>query len=116
VRLGETPYGFIGRFQAFNGHGKTARDLARELFDSFRTNKQTQRRMSEALVALFVGSGSFADAKAHVGYLEQLEVWDPSFSARIRAAAQSNSQISGSFGVPVRVERLAKKWETAGNQ
>jgi hypothetical protein len=24
VRLGETPYGFIGRFQAFNGNGKEA--------------------------------------------------------------------------------------------
>jgi hypothetical protein len=34
VRLGETPYGFIGRFQAFNGNGKASADLARELFDA----------------------------------------------------------------------------------
>jgi hypothetical protein len=111
VRLGETPYGFIGRFQAFNGNGKTALELARELFDSFRKNKQTQRRMSEVMVALFEESGSFAHAKERIGYLEELEVWDPSYSVRIRAAAKSNNQIDGSWGVPARVEALIKKWE-----
>ena len=72
VRLGETPYGFIGRFQAFNGNGKKPSDLARELFDSFRKNKQTERRMSEGLVALFEESNTFADAKERIGYLEEL--------------------------------------------
>jgi hypothetical protein len=49
----------IGRFQAFIGEGKGAAALARELFDAYRTNKQTQRRMSEVLVALFEQSESF---------------------------------------------------------
>lgn len=110
VRLGETPYGFIGRFQAFNGNGKTPGQLARELFECFRKNKQTQHRMSQALVALFEESSSFAQAKERVGYLEELEAWEPSFAVRIRAAEQSNSQINGSWGVPGRVEALVKKW------
>jgi TIR domain-containing protein len=109
VRFGETPYGFIGRFQAFNGNGKTASALAREIFDSLRKNEQTQRRMSEVLVALFEQSGSFAQAKERIGFLEELEVWAPSFSARVRAAA-ANGQILSSWGVPGRVEALAKKW------
>ncbi|HXM59268.1 MAG TPA: TIR domain-containing protein [Terriglobales bacterium] len=111
VRLGTTPYGFIGRFQAFNGNGKTAANLARELFDSYRKNKQTQRKMSGVLVGLFEASGSFATAKERIGYLEELETWDPSFAKRLRAAEQANSQISGSWGVSSRVEALAKKWE-----
>jgi hypothetical protein len=110
VRFGETPYGFIARFQAFNGNGKTASELAREVFDSFRKNKQTQRKMSEVVVALFEQSGTFAQAKERIGLLEELDVWAPSFSARIRAAADANSQISSSWGVPGRVEALAKKW------
>jgi len=110
VRFGETPYGFIGRFQAFNGNGKSAADLARELFDSFRKNKQTQRKMSGAVVTLFEKSWSFAAAKQNMRYLEDIEVWEPSFSARIRAAVQNNNQVSGSFGVPERVETLIKKW------
>lgn len=113
VRFGETPYGFIARFQAFNGNGKTASALALEIFDSFRKNKQTQRRMSEVLVALFEQSGSFAQAKERIGFLEELELWAPSFPARIRAAVEANGQISSSWGVPNRVETLAKKWVKA---
>lgn len=113
VRLGETPYGFIGRFQAFNGNGKSAKEVANELFDCYRRNKQTQRKMSGVLVSLFESSGSFATAKERIGFLEELTVWDSSFSARIHAATQSNSQITHSWGVPLRVEMLVKKWEKA---
>jgi hypothetical protein len=114
IRHGEDPYGFIGRFQAFNGKGKSAVELARELFDAYRKNKQTQRRMSEVVVGLFEQSDSFAEAKSRMGYVEQLEVWEPSFSSRIRNAVKSNSQVEGSWGVPDRVEQLIKKWATTG--
>jgi TIR domain len=110
VRFGETPYGFIGRFQAFNGNSKAAPVLARELFDASRKNKETQSRMGEVLVGLFATSRSFADAKTRLGYLEDLTVWEASFSTRIRSAADSNSQIQDSWGVPQRVEALVQKW------
>jgi hypothetical protein len=58
VRLGQTPYGFIGRFQAFNGHGKSAEYLAKELFESYLKNKQTERKMTEAIVTMFEDSGA----------------------------------------------------------
>lgn len=108
VHYGQAPYGFIGRFQAFSGRNKTASDLAREVFDGLRRHKQTQRLMSEVLVQQFEQSGSFAEAKTRITYLEELEVWEPSFNARIRAAAAANSQINGSYGVPQRVERLIR--------
>ncbi|SRR6266496_2212008 len=111
VRFAYAPYGFIARFQAFNGNNKTAAALARELFDAYRTNKQTQRKMSEILIGLFEDSRSFARAKERIGYLEDLTSWEPSFSTRIRSAVKNNSQISESWGVPERVEALAKKWD-----
>ncbi len=114
VRYEQDPYGFIGRFQAFNGNGKTATALARELFDAYRKNKQTQKRISEIVVGLFEESGSFAEARELMGYLEDLEVWEPSFSVRIRSAVKSNSQVSDSLGVPDRVEKLVKKWAASG--
>ena len=114
VRFGQDPYGFIGRFQAFSGTAKQPVVLARELFDAYRRNKQTQRRMSEVLVGLFEESGSFAQAKARIGYLEELDVWDPSFSTRIRSATKGNSQVSGSWGVSERVQALVQKWGRSG--
>ncbi|MDE2107468.1 MAG: toll/interleukin-1 receptor domain-containing protein [Patescibacteria group bacterium] len=110
VRLGQDPYGFIGRFQAFTGAGKSPEALAKDLFDAYRKNKQTQKRMAEVLVSLFEDSGSFAAAKARIGYLEHLEVWHSSFIPRLEAALKVNSQVSGSWGVRERVESLTKKW------
>lgn len=110
VRFGQDPYGFIGRFQGFVGGGKTPEALARELFDAYRKNKQSQKRMGEVLLNLFEDSSSFVAAKERIGYLEQLEVWDISFVPRLEATAEANSQISGSWGVPDRVQALAKKW------
>lgn len=110
IRFGQDPHGFIGRFQGFTGGTKAPEALARELFDAYRKNKQTQKRMGEVLVTLFEESNSFANAKARIGYLEDLEVWDNSFIPRIKAAVKSNSQVSGSWEVPDRVKALAKKW------
>jgi TIR domain len=111
VRLGPDPYGFIGRFQALNGNGKEMTLLALELFEIFRTHKQTRRRMTEALVSDFELADSFAMAKSAVSKLEQAVYWDDSLSERCRTAVQSNSQVSGSFGVPERLERRIAKWE-----
>jgi hypothetical protein len=63
------------------------------------------------LLRLFEESRSFAAAKTRIGYLEQLEVWEPSFSSRVTEAVKKNDQIEYSFGVPARVDSLAKKWE-----
>ena len=109
VRLGQTPYGFIGRFQALNGNCKAAPALARELFDCYRKHKQTARKMSQAIVSQFEVSDSFAVAKERMGYLEELQIWDPSYAGRITSAVNINSQIEGSWGVPERVQKLVKK-------
>ncbi len=114
IRFGQDPYGFVGRFQAFNGEGKEVSTLASELFNAYRKNKQTQKRMAEVLVGRFELSASYADAKKKIGHLEELEVWDPSFSKRIVAAQQSNNQIADSWRVPDRIKALVSKWKKAG--
>lgn len=114
VRFGNDPYGFIGRFQAFNGQAKAADALAGELFDAYRRSKETQRRMAEVLVGLFEESGSFAEAKSWIGYLEELQIWDPAFSTRIAAAAKGNSQVREAWGVPERVAALVKNRGSGG--
>jgi|SRR5579872_5257021 len=109
VTLGETPYGFIGKTQAFNGTGKTPVALAREIFDALRKNKQTQDKMAEILITLFENSDSFDAAKNRMTYLDELTVWKPGFAKRIKEAAENNSQISSAWGVPGRVTAFLKK-------
>lgn len=114
IRFDQDPYGFIGRFQAFNGNGKTAQELAKEIFDVLRQHKQTQRKMSEVIVGLFENSHSFDNAKSNMALLEELESWNSSYSERITKAAESNGQVEGSWGVPERVKRLTDSWVAKG--
>lgn len=110
IRLGQDPYGFIGKFQAFNGTGKNAAVGAQEIFDALRKHKQTHAQFAEILVTMFERSPNYESAKVQMGYLEELQVWSPQFSKRIIKASEENSQIEESWGVPIRVEALVKKW------
>lgn len=114
VRFDQDPYGFIGRFQAFNGNGKTADNLAKEIFDVLRKIKQTQRRMAEVLVARFESSFSFQNAKDNMTLLEELDTWSRNYSERIEKAVENNGQIEGSWGVPERVKSLVESWGRKG--
>jgi hypothetical protein len=112
VRLGEEPYGFISRFQAFSGSGKIPNQMARELFDKYRKNNHTKRRMGGVLVDLFANNTNYAETKERIVFLEELEDWEPSFTKRIRAGEKSNSQIRDAWGVPDRIKSLIAKWAT----
>lgn len=114
VRFGQDPYGFIGRFQAFNGNGKAADELAHELFLVYVKHKQTERVIASALIGRFEKSSSFAMAKRLMGQLESLEYWETGFSGRIAAAVEANGQIEGSYGVPGRVAALIAAWKGKG--
>ena len=70
--------------------------------------------MAGILVGLLEESPNFASAKTNMDYLEELEFWDRSFSARIQAAVKNNSQVGDAWGIPDRIERLARKWAEKG--
>ncbi len=110
IRCGADPYGFVSRFQAFNGNGKSNFQIAREIFEAAIVHKKLQLKMAAILVDLFVKSGSFAVAKTRINYLEQLKIWDQNFSDKIKKAIKDNNQVRGSWGVPEQVENLIKKW------
>lgn len=114
VRFGQDPYGFIGRFQAFNGNGKAASALGNELFLTYLTHKQTERIVASSVVGLFELSSTFADAKRLIGLLESLVYWETGFSGRITAAVAANGQIGSSWGVPERVAALVQGWKEKG--
>jgi hypothetical protein len=114
VRLDSSPYGFIGRYQAFDGNGKTTTVLARELFESYRRNRLTKGQMGGAPLTYFQQSKSYAAARERLGYLEELETWKPAFTSKLKAALLSNDQISNSYGVPDRIKSLIEKWEQRG--
>ncbi len=110
IRLGEEPYGFMGRLQAFQGQDKPTKDLAREMCEAFIRNKQTKKSMTHAILNRFEQSHSFDDAKRTMQLLEGIDYWEHQFEERITRAVEQNSQIEHSFGVPDRAHKLIQKW------
>ena len=111
---GETPYGFIGRYQALPARGKSYAQIANELYEIFLSHPQTAKRMAEAQVHRFSESFNFENAKRNMTRLEAVQYWDDDLSRAARKAAKSNDQISQSWGVPNRLANLIRKWRTAG--
>lgn len=109
IELGETPYGFIGKFQALTGKDKSSGELSSELFEILNNHKLTQKRMAEALAHRFVKSDNYAAAKENIELLEKVVYWDSTLSDRIRESIAQNNQISDAYGVPSAVEALIEK-------
>jgi len=109
VNLGQTPYGFIGRYQAFKSDDSEVKKLASQLFSAYCKDIRTERKMAESVVQLFETSNSFANAMVNRDLLESLPGWDTSFNGRLRQAAKNNSQVREAFGVPESIERLIKR-------
>lgn len=110
VSFGETPYGFMGRYQALPGFGKSYEQLSEEIYRIFLTNPLTNRRMAEVLVNNFIDSSSFDMAKKTMAALESVQYWDDSFTKLTRKAAKENDQISGALGVSEALENHIGKW------
>ncbi|WP_170347553.1 toll/interleukin-1 receptor domain-containing protein, partial [Ruegeria atlantica] len=77
VRLDVAPYGLFGKKQAFNGKGKSVPEIAGELWEAYKKHPKTTEKASDAVVAKFCKSGSFAEAKANCEQVEALVTWKP---------------------------------------
>lgn len=109
VRLGTDPYGFIGRFQALDGQGKTAEELAREVFRVLRRHRMTRRAVAQGVVECFCESKSYKAARRNMELLEGLLYWDATH--RARAAVDENDQLQRAWGVAGRLETFIDKME-----
>jgi hypothetical protein len=108
VRMGEDPYGFIGRFQAINGMPLSPGALALEIFNILKKNVKTKDRVACGLVASFVGSNSYAQARTRTTLLARAEYWDKTLSERCLAAFESNRQIKDANGVQSQLANIIK--------
>jgi len=111
VRQGLDPYGFIGKYQAVQGVGKTAAQLAKEIFTLFITNPIIGPKITDALVKLLADSYSFDRSKILIGYIKQSNFLNSKHVTAMKEAVKNNSQVNGSWGVPEQIAQLAKQIE-----
>jgi hypothetical protein len=111
VMVGEEPYGFINRFQAFNGNRKAPEALAHEIVEAFLDHPPMAAAISEGLVSALENCRTYKEAMERMGRLETIVVWDPAYARRLRDAVKSNLTIAKAYHVPGRIEELIKRFE-----
>lgn len=112
VRQGLDPYGFIGRYQALQGAGKTPFQLAREVFDLFIPLPGIGSKITGALVYQLVNSGSFDQSKRLITLIKQSKYVTSKHAAAMKDAIKKNSQVSDSWGVPEQIKQIAEQFES----
>jgi TIR domain len=112
VDLGQTPYGFIGKYQAVKGAGKTSEALASELVRLLVANPRTKRKVVDAMLLRFENAWSYDHAKSLFRFLEAIENPPEDFMERIERAFRENDQVSDSYVVQNGMPRLRHRLGT----
>lgn len=99
VRLGQDPYGFIGKFQAFSGIGKSSEEIADELVQAFLLNKRLQGRMASALVQSFETAKGYTAANRLMEHIKALPSLSEDLVQRLENAPEQNSGVKRAYKV-----------------
>ncbi|PKL19555.1 MAG: TIR domain-containing protein [Spirochaetae bacterium HGW-Spirochaetae-5] len=111
VRQGLDPYGFIGKYQALQGHGKTASLLAKEIFELCIQNPLVGPKVTSKLVEMLMNANSFDESKRLIELINFSQYVTSKHIAKMNDAINENSQVSHSWGVPEQIRKLAEKFE-----
>lgn len=100
IRLGLDPYGFIGKFQAIAGVGKSADDLAAEIFELLLKHRDAAPRMASALVNRFAESPSYNAARDNLKLIQRIpkRAWSPELIAAVETACTTNHELTADWG------------------
>ena len=112
VRIDQDPHGFIGKYQALQGYGRSPAQLADEIFHIFVVNPIIGPRITDGLVQQLAQSDSFNRSKELIGYIKESNYLNSKHVAVMKEAVANNSQVNGSWGVPEQIEQLAKQIES----
>ena len=104
VGLGVDPYGFMARKQALPGSFEKIEQLATDLIDILLKHHTTSKIIHEALVVSFEIAKSFIRAKKVSQIITRTNNFTQEQLDRIHKSCKNNDQVSGSFGVPERIE------------
>jgi TIR domain len=106
---GETPYGFLGKYQGINSKGKTIEQLSRDLFTIILRHDKTKKIMSYNLLTRLEKTGNFDTGRENIRLFERIQYWDKTIEKRLLSTMSKNSQIRENFDIS-KLEVLIKKW------
>ena len=93
VALGEMPYGFLGKYQAFLLAGQPAEHVANSVMTQIYADKTVSVKAAEALIYAIERSGSYARTRDLVEHLDKISNVSRAACERLVVAQKENSQV-----------------------
>lgn len=109
IRVGLDPYGLIGKYQAVQGAERKIPDICDEILSILLQKPGVGAKITDALMRQLTASGSWAEAKKNMDYLERCQHLKPEMIKVIEKAMEENPQVREAWGVPERIKTLIKK-------
>lgn len=109
IRLGQDPYGFIGKYQAIPGQKKGADELAQLVYDVLSTKRVLEQRLAESLIARFEDADNFRHANLLMRRIETLSSLPPEWIDRLEKAPEENAQVAEAWDVKEKLPRVIRR-------
>ena len=109
IRKGLDPYGFIAKFQAMQGEGKTIGEVADYLFQVLANHPKTKSRMADALVEQILVSNDDSDAIVKLRLLQKIGSLPEKHLEKLRENALENKKLSMSENFITTVNEFLKE-------
>lgn len=93
LMLGQTPYGFMGKFQGLRGDH--AEEVANEVLSAILRQDSAWPKLAEAMVNQVEDAGSYDDAKLAVAQMRRLPALPSWLADSLRFAEKYNGQVDG---------------------
>jgi hypothetical protein len=106
VIRGLDPYGFIAKYQGFQGTGRTVMDVATGLFDILAKSSRTRSRVLSCLVATALGAPSEAAAIDRLESLNRVSDLPRGYVEQLRDGAMQSPLVTRSSTLKQRINQL----------
>ena len=90
VNKGAVPYGFFGKYQALKSNGKTANDMAIDVWKALSSNERTKATYLNKLVSLILNATELSDAIRFVEVIKKCENVDKYYVESLHEKLGSN--------------------------
>ena len=106
VRKGMDPYGFFGKYQGFQGEGKTISEVAYAIYRILISNEKTREKMISAIVDLFLFSKNETEADKNLLLIEEVNELPKRYAEQIFDNALNNESITNSKSIKNRINEI----------
>lgn len=109
VRVRQDPYGFIGKYQAIQGEGKTPTDLASEIFNILIDKSMIGPKITSKLIRKLIDSNTWDESKRTMELIEKSKYISKNHIEDMQNALDENRQVAEAWGVPEKIKAMADK-------